>query len=97
MYFDLVAERGYELISLEDIKKFESNNYVIDIGEDINKPYENAFDYHILRQYSENDNIQESFEKYRKELFRFLVHSETEEEAIKKLVLNHQNKQTHSM
>ena len=37
MYFDLVAERGYELISLEDIKKFESNNYVIDIGEDINK------------------------------------------------------------
>lgn len=92
MYWDLISLKDYVLVPIQDIKKFEKENYVIDTGEDLNLPYTSEEEYDELRELSELDNIEISYEEYRRELFKYFVQSQTEEEAIRKLLDNHKIK-----
>ena len=97
MYWRL-SGRESVIVPVNKMKDFEKNNYVIDIGEDIDIPYANEYEYNAIRQCngiedSEGSNIQAAYERYRLELFKNFAHSDTEEEAINKLLLYYKNKQ----
>ena len=91
MYWGL-SGRESVIVPINKMKEFEKNNYVIDIGEDINIPYANSYEYNAIRQCngiedSRGSNIQSAYDKYRLELFKYFAQSDTEEEAIKKLLV----------
>ncbi len=97
MLWDLVDSRGSILVPLKKYEQFKKDNYVFDIGEEIDIPYSDGESYNIMRHSncSGNDNYEEAYRQLRYKLFEYYVHSETEQEAVKKLVLNHSYTKDH--
>ena len=92
MLWDLVdTRRGSILVPLKEYEQFKKDNYVFDIGEEINIPYLDDKSYNIMRHsdFGGTDNYEKAYNQLRYKLFEYYVHSETEQEAVKKLILNH--------
>ena len=89
--WDLVDSRGSILVPLKEYEQFKKDNYVFDIGEEINIPYLDDKSYNIMRHsdFGGTDNYENAYNQLRYKLFKYYVHSETEQEAVKKFVLNH--------
>lgn len=87
MLWDLVDSREYILVPLDEYKHFKKDNYVFDINKEINKPFLGNKEYNSVRHNCDNDdNYDEAYKKLRIDLYRNYIHSETEVEAVKKLV-----------
>jgi hypothetical protein len=97
MLWDLVDSRGSILVPLKEYEQFKKDNYVFDIGEDINIPYLDDESYNLMRHsdFDGTDNYGKAYSQLRYKLFEYYVHSETEQEAVKKLVLNHSYTKDH--
>ncbi len=97
MLWDLVDSRDSILVPLKEYEQFKKDNYVFDIGEDINIPYLDDESYNLMRHsdFDGTDNYGKAYSQLRYKLFEYYVHSETEQEAVKKLVLNHSYTKDH--
>ena len=98
MYWGLSGRESI-IVPIDQMREFEQSNYIIDIGEDINIPYSNEYEYNKIRQSNgiedtEGSNILSAYDKYRLELFKYFAHSDTEEEAINKLLLYYKNERS---
>lgn len=86
---DLVHGYSHVLIPLEEYKEFRKDNYVFDLGKETDISYGDDYSYNIIRHRcdeNESGSYYEEYARLRIELFKNYVHSETEEEAVKKLV-----------
>ena len=88
MLWDLVDSRGYILVPLKEYEQFKKDNYVFDIGEEIDIPYIDGESYNLMRHsdFGGTDNYEKAYNQLRYKLFEYYVNSETEQEAVKKLI-----------
>ena len=103
MLWDLVDSRETILVPFKEYEQFKKDNYVFDIGEEIDIkvydennerikiPFTDEESYNMMRQsyHDYPNNYEEAYSQLRYKLFEHYVHSETEQEAVKKLILNH--------
>ena len=103
MLLDLVNSRESILVPLKEYEKFKKDNYVFDVGEEldikvhdnfgekIKIKFEDEESYNKIRQsyLDYPNNYEDAYSQLRYKLFEYYVHSETEQEAVKKLILNH--------
>jgi hypothetical protein len=85
MLWDLVDSREHILVPLKEYEAFKERNYVYDIGEEINIPFNTLTEYNYIRHNGDYDNYEEAYDRLRVELFRSYVHSETEEAAVRRM------------
>ena len=111
LLWDLVDSRGSILVPLKEYEQFKKDNYVFDIGEEIDIKVYNEDEkiikmlaieggdeesYNKMRHSFDNpNNYEKAYSQLRYKLFEYYVHSETEQEAVKKLVLNHSYTKRH--
>ncbi len=103
MLWDLVDSRDSILVPLKEYEQFKKDNYVYDIGEEIDIRVHDEYGERIKLSFKDEEsynkmrhsyldypnNYEEEYRQLRYELFEYYVHSETEQEAVKKLILNH--------
>ena len=103
MLWDLVDSRGSILVPLKKYEQFKKDNYVFDVGEEIDIKVHDNFGEKIKIKFEDEEsynkirhsyldypnNYEDAYSQLRYKLFEYYVHSETEQEAVKKLILNH--------
>ena len=95
IYQNIIDPQDIEFVCFQDRFDFEKINYIID--DEIDIPYQSEEEYNELRHnhqlsHSDIDSIENAYREYRIEFFKYLIKANSEEEAVKELSLNHQNK-----